>query len=267
MTAIIFDAAVDFTAELPAIVKAGMKAGFGYLSSINPNGEKCLTVARVKAMAAAGLRVGLVHEGYGGVNGRGISAADGARDGKFCHTKAAELGAPKNAAVYFACDQDFTAAQIRALVIPYFQSIRAAFADKFYRVGVYGSGAVCAAVMAAGLADLSWEAQSKGWTNFSAWQAKAAMVQGAETHLAGVDIDTDVAQGDIGDFVPFSDGSAAPPPKPPSHTPSPAALAAGFTAGRAAVNKIAGSWASWISDDAVRQVVSDVLTAADKAGG
>jgi hypothetical protein len=266
MSVMIFDVAEDISAQAPAFAASGFKTGIGYLSSINPTGAKCLTVARVKTMGAAGLRVGLVHEGYGGVNDRGISSDDGARDGAYCRKTAPTLGAPKGACIYFACDMDFTAGQIALLVVPYFTAIRAAFADKFYRVGVYGSGAACAAVMAAGLADLSWEAQSKGWTNYSAWLAKANMLQGAETHFDGVDIDTDTAQGDIGDFVPFSDVAVAQAPAP-FHTPSKAALDAGFTAGRAAVNKIAGSWSSWISDDAVRLVVSAVLVAADKADG
>jgi lysozyme family protein len=54
---------------------------------------------------------------------------------------------------------------------------------------------------------------------------------------------------------------------PPFRTPSQAALAAGFTAARARINTIAGSWSSWISDDAVRQVVSDTVIAAHKADG
>jgi len=204
MTMLIIDVALDVTARLPAIKAAGIKTVFGYLSSINPNGPKCWTVDRVKAAAAAGLRVGLVHEGWGGANGKGISAIDGTRDGAFCRKEAAILGAPEDACIYFACDQDFSAAQITNLVIPYFKAVRAAFSDEYFRVGVYGSGAVCGRVISAGLADLSWEAQSKGWTNYSAWLAKASMVQGPEGKVAGVDADTDIAQGDIGDFVPFA---------------------------------------------------------------
>jgi Domain of unknown function (DUF1906) len=207
MTALIIDVAADVTAKLPALKASGVRTVFGYLSSINPNGGKCLTPSRVRAIAAAGLRVGLVHEGFGGVGGRGISAADGDRDGRYCRVQAAALGAPKGACVYFACDQDFKLAQIATLVIPYFKTIRDVFAGTPYRVGVYGSGAVCAAVIGAGLADLSWEAQSRGWLGYSAWLAKAAMVQGPEQILDGLDVDTDAAQGDIGDYVPFSEAA------------------------------------------------------------
>jgi hypothetical protein len=202
MTVLAIDVAEDVTPHLDQIVAAGIKTVFGYMSSINPAGSKCWTPGRVKAFAAKGLRIGLVHEGYGGVGGKGISAADGVRDGSYCRARAMVLGAPAGACVYFGCDQDFTAAQITSLVIPYFTAIRKQFADRRYRVGVYGSGVVCAAVINSGLADLSWQAQSKGWQGFAAWRAKADMVQGPEGKVAGVDADTDQPQGDIGDFVP-----------------------------------------------------------------
>jgi Domain of unknown function (DUF1906) len=204
MTTLIIDTADNPTPKLAALKASGVRTIFGYLSSINPTGGKCWTPARMRAVAAAGLRAGLVHEGWGGVGGRGISAQDGARDGRYCRVAAIALGAPRGACVYFACDWDFSPAQIQASVIPYFKAIRAEFADGFYRVGVYGSGAVCAAIIAAGLADLSWEAQSRGWLGYSAWLAKASMRQGPETRIAGLDVDGDTAQGDIGDFVPFA---------------------------------------------------------------
>lgn len=202
MTALIIDVAEDVTAKLPQLKACGVNTIFGYLSSINPNGGKCLTPSRVRAIAAAGMRVGLVHEGWGGVGGKGISAADGDRDGRYCRVQASVLGAPKGACVYFACDQDISPAQIAAMAIPYFHAIRAPFAGSGLRVGVYGSGAVCAAVIGAGFADLSWEAQSRGWTNYSAWLGKADLIQGTEQVLAGLDVDTDTARGDIGDYVP-----------------------------------------------------------------
>lgn len=236
MTVLIIDTAEDITAKLPAIKAAGVQTVYGYLSSINPTGAKCVTPARARAIAAAGLRLGLVHEGWGGVGGRGISAIDGVRDGNYCKKAAATLGAPKGACVYFACDTDFSSAQVNSMVLPYFEAIREAFEGSGYRVGVYGSGAVCAAVIGAKFADLSWEAQSRGWTGYSAWLNNAAMTQGPETHLDGIDIDTDAAPGDIGDFVPFAEPLAA-------AAPPPAALPVGATAedyqiGAAALEKL-----------------------------
>jgi len=217
MNPVIIDTAVDITAALPALKASGVKTVIGYMSSINPTGAKCLNPLRVKAIAARGMKVGLVHEGWGGVDGKGITAEDGVRDGSYCRAKASLLGAPKGACIYFACDKDFSSAEITNLVLPYFRAIRQQFADGFYRVGVYGSGKVCQTVMDYGLANLSWLAQSKGWTAYSTWLAKASDVQDAQTKLDGVEVDSDVAQGDIGDFVPvFADETpkVAPAPVP-----------------------------------------------------
>jgi hypothetical protein len=199
---LIIDLAIDPTPHLAALRSANVGTIFGYLSSINPTGAKCWTPQRVRAVADSGMRVGLVHEGWGGVGGKGVSSLDGLRDGAYCRTRATELGAPKGAGVYFACDTDFVPSQIISLVLPYFKQIRSAFADGYYRVGVYGSGAVCSAVKGATFADLIWLAQSKGWSGYTTWLPKADMVQGRVTKLAGLDVDTDTAQGDIGDYVP-----------------------------------------------------------------
>lgn len=210
MTAIICDIAQDPTAHLDALFNAGYRTIFGYASSINPTGAKCWTVARVQAAKAKGFRIGIVHEGWGGAPGHGgISASDGARDGIYCAKLAPQLGAPSGACIYFACDTDFNANEIKSLVVPYFAAIRFQLINAGYRVGVYGSGAVCAAVIAAGVADLSWEAQSTGWSGFGAFKPKATMVQGAESRVP-LDLDPDTAQSDIGDFVPFAVQPTAP---------------------------------------------------------
>jgi hypothetical protein len=220
MTILLIDADADVTAELPAFVSRGVRGIGGYMSSINPIGAKCLTPKRVRAIGAHRLFVVLLHEGWGGVGGKGISAADGARDGKYCRFRAPQLFAPRGTCVYFACDRDFTDDEINNLVIPYFQAIRQAFADGFYRVGVYGSGAVCRAITSLGLADLSFEAQSRGWTGYSQFKAHASIVQGGEGKLAGIDVDFDAAQGDIGSYLPSADALPL-PVSPPLVTPPP----------------------------------------------
>jgi len=176
-TIMMLDVAEDVTAQLPAIKRGGYQIVGGYMSSISPNGGKCITPTRARAIAGASLQMLLVHEGCGGVGGRGISAADGKRDGEFCRDRALYLGAGKPP----------------------------------YRVGVYGSGAVCAAVIGHGLADLSWEAQSHGWAGYAAWRARADIAQGPEGRIAGVDADSDQAGADVGAFTPFGAAPAKPP--------------------------------------------------------
>jgi hypothetical protein len=262
MTTLIIDIAEDPTPKLAALKASGVRAIFGYLSSINPTGDKCWTPARMHAIAAAGLRAGLVHEGWGGVGGRGISAGDGARDGRYCRSAAVALGAPRGACVYFACDWDFSATQIQASVIPYFKAVRTAFADGFYRVGVYGSGTVCAAVAAAGLADLTWEAQSRGWLGYSAWLAKASMLQGPETKILGLDIDSDTAPGDVGDFVPFAQAEKTSAPTPSSSQYA-AAAAATFKVLKADVDaKVPAFFRGEISDAMLQSLANNAAKAA-----
>lgn len=181
-----------------------------YVTSRNTRGDKHIKLPEVKAIAAAGKKLALVHETWGDFKHAGhggISAADGRIDGVYCRGVLPKLGAPNGAAVYFAVDQDATVAQIGDYVLPYFKAVKDAFADGYYRVGVYGPGAVCAAVIDAGFADLGWLSNAKGWKGYAAFKPRAALVQLLPTHIAGgLDVDPNIAQvEDWGQFIPFSD--------------------------------------------------------------
>lgn len=207
----IIDTNHDVTPHLPALQAAGIKTVIRYLSPINPHGEKCIKAAEAQAIAAAGLRLALVCEGWGDFAHGAISGGAGERDGEWCAKYAAGVGAPPGVCIYFAVDTDASAAQIRKLVLPYFTSIAAALqtAGVQFRRGVYGSGNVCQAVLAASLADLSWLSCSMGWGGSRAYFAANdwALRQHVPAPLCGIDCDADDANGEFGDFVPF-----APPP-------------------------------------------------------
>lgn len=184
-----------------------------YLSAINPTGAKCIQPAEARALAGAGIRLGLVHEGWGDFKPHGglfpaISAQAGKRDATFCLNYAPTVGAPKGSCIYFAVDLDASPQQISQYVIPYFAAIEAVFLDSGYRIGVYGSGAVCKAIIASEAASLAWLSQSMGWTGSRAYLAlkppELVLLQGAVTRLANLDCDTDEAFGDFGDFLPFA---------------------------------------------------------------
>lgn len=181
-----------------------------YITAGSPRSDKHIKLPEVKAITVAGKKLGLVHETWGDFRHAGhggISASDGVRDGKYARDVLPKLAAPQGACVYFAVDQDATVAQIRDNVLPYFKAVRDAFADGYYRVGVYGPGAVCAAVLDAGFADLGWLSNAKGWKGYAAFKPRAALVQLLPTHIAGgLDVDPNVAQvEDWGQFVPFAD--------------------------------------------------------------
>ena len=110
-----------------------------------------------------------------------------------------EIEQPAGSAVYFAVDFDASAAEIRSAIIPYFRGVARAFADDnglpVYRVGVYGSGAVCAAVLDAGLAELAWLSCSTGWSGYRAFLASGrwTLKQHLPAMIAGLDADANDA--------------------------------------------------------------------------
>lgn len=179
----------------------------------NTASEKHVKLPEVKAIAAAGKKLGLVFEVWGDfkhAGSGGVSFADGVRAGKYARTVLPKLGAPSGAAVYFAVDIEANAAQIKNNVLPYFKAIHEAFADGEYRVGVYGPGSVCKAVKEAGLCDLTWLSNAKGWSGYKMWLPQCDLLQLPVTKaFGGLDIDPDEAKSeDWGQFVPFADDAS-----------------------------------------------------------
>ena len=183
-----------------------------YISPINPAGAKTVKEPEARALAAAGIKLGLVCEGWGDFAHGGISAGAGERDGEFCFNYVPTIGAPNaGACVFFAVDTDAGPSQINKLVLPYFASIKQSFsladAVRSLQVGVYGSGDVCAAVIGAGLADLAWLSCSLGWSGSRAYLAskpkELVLMQHVPTRIANMDCDPDDSLGDFGDFIPY----------------------------------------------------------------
>jgi hypothetical protein len=204
----IIDVNVDITQHLSALKKAGVTDIIGYL---NPHGQtsKVVTPARAKAIAAAGMTLALVSEGWGDFQHGDISAAAGKRDAEHALAALPTLGASPTAAVYFAVDTDASTGQIQSLVVPYFKAIKAAFAGSKYRIGAYASGAVCNACLALGLIDFSWITQSNGFLGTKEFLASGrwTLHQQMPAKVAGIDCDPDVANTgvtDWGQFVPFA---------------------------------------------------------------
>lgn len=202
----IIDTAQDVTLFLPALKLAGVKTIFGYLDPIGPDNDKVVTPARAKAIGATGLKLGLVNEGWGDFVHGGISAAAGERDASYVRQAASSLGLPTSAAIYFAVDTDALPWQIDKLVLPYFTAIQKEQLP--YRIGAYGSGAVCSAVKTAGLASLTWLSGAMGWSGSEAYYDSNLWTirQGLPTRIANVLCDPNWASSDdIGDFVPFGE--------------------------------------------------------------
>ena len=164
--------------------------------------------AEARAIAAAGLKLALVFEVWGGVSNFAhddIDGNSGTSHGNFARDWAANVGAPDNTIIWFAIDTDCTAGQYAQRVRPYLQAARAALRGK-YRIGVYACGYVCTQATAEGLVDATWLTQSMGFNGSRAYRdsGRWTLLQGPETTLEGLSIDTNQANGnDYGAFVPF----------------------------------------------------------------
>lgn len=159
---------------------------------------KKLTPSEAASISAAGLQIVTVYED-GPTSYAYFSSDRGTADASGAMQQAAAIGQPNGSAIYFTVDYDAAPSEIAGNITAYFQAVAAAIGDA-YRVGVYGSGSVCAAITQAGFAQLAWLAQSTGWSgyaDFTQWAIK----QGPEKSVCGLNSDTDVAQGDFGAFT------------------------------------------------------------------
>lgn len=205
------------TPKLGALKAAGVRTIIRYINPINTKDEKTVKAAEARAIAAAGMKLGLVCEGWGGTGpqglGHSISADAGQRDAMVCRTYAPTIGAPAGACIYFAVDTDVSNDQVQRYVIPYFQQIWRILKDQnragpVYRVGVYGPGVVCKIVKASALCDLTWLSNAMGWNGSRPYRDSNEwdLLQALPKDIAGIDTDPDTIgrSGDIGDFVPFA---------------------------------------------------------------
>lgn len=224
MTAI-FDTNVPVTRKAAQLKGIGINSIIRYINPISLGSEKTVTPEEARALTAAGIRLGLVCEGWGGASSAGIgatiNATTGERDALVCRQYAPKVGAPQNACIYFAVDVDASAAQIQNYILPYFRSVRRILSDgsrpePLYRVGIYACGMACDIVKSAGLADLTWLSNALGWNGSHTYKASLewSLLQHLPQIILGLDTDPDEAnpaKPEWGDFVAFG---GAPGPAP-----------------------------------------------------
>jgi len=126
----------DFSFTKPdagAMVDAGYAFAIGYVS---PNPAKNLPADVLAAYRDMGILVGLVWESTAGRALEGHAA--GAADGRAAENQANAVGYPVDAVIFFAVDQDTTAADYPAI-----QAYAEAFNEATWRpVGIYGEADV-----------------------------------------------------------------------------------------------------------------------------
>ena len=189
--------ACDATA-IACLQSSGISFVGRYYSRTTQIAGKKLTAAEAQLLSAADISIVAVYED-GPTSYNYFSADRGVEDADGALQQAVAVGQPQGSAIYFTVDYDATASDIAGNISAYFGAI-ASTLEGVYKIGVYGSGAVCSAMMDGGFATLAWLAQSTGWSGYSEFTAWA-IKQGAEESVCGLNSDTDVAQGSFGGFV------------------------------------------------------------------
>lgn len=141
-------------------------------------------------------------------------AAGGTADGKQAMILATKFGQPLGSAIFCTADFDAIASQ-DAAVLAYIGAFKAQIPG--YRMGIYANGAVCAAALQAGVAELTWLAGGSGMTGTKVFAAanRATIEQdvGDKQNLnLGINIDSDTALvAEYGGWSPATDMNAVTP--------------------------------------------------------
>lgn len=196
-----------------------------------------LTPAEAQRLSATGVKIVAVFESHS-ANPAYFSYARGYWDAVTAVQEARAVGQPTGSAIYFGVDFNARVDQVPA-VEDYFRGVAAALAAAGggigrapYKVGVYGSGAVCGLLKFHGLAQYAWLSNSTAWAGartYQDWNIR----QGTRFAALSFDHDADEAVGDYGGFE--VGGPATPQPLLAAVTVPPAVAAAVVTAVAAAV--------------------------------
>ena len=172
----IIDSPFNLSDHAARLFHEGVNTVIRYYNNANSSKfpTKCLTKDEFTKLTDAGLSVAVVFQQRGGAGGfvDDFAPGKGQRDAKRALELAAEIGQPRDSAIYFGVDHDFARTEELAEIDNYFAEVNQAFGGKF-RVGVYGSGAVCSRLKQSGKASLFWLPASMGWLGSRAFLASS----------------------------------------------------------------------------------------------
>lgn len=188
-------------AMIPSMKAGGIEAVCRYLSN---SPAKNLSLDEAKLLSGAGIKCVLVWEAQGD-RYNSFTADQGITDAERAVSQATALGMPKGGAIYFAVDFDATADQITDGITAYMRAVMQSqpWGLNGWRIGIYGNGAVCAAMLDAGLADLAWVWGAGGTNGTQAFIAsnRWAIRQHPTVNRFGASVDPDDVQGDYGGWM------------------------------------------------------------------
>ena len=164
-----------------------------------------LTASEVQRLSALGVKLVTVWEWHSR-DPAYFSYATGYNDAINVDRQAKTVGQTGGSAIYFAVDFNARDAALQQ-VDQYFRGVAAGLGAAGggrpeYKIGVYGSGAVCAEVKAAGLAQYSWLSGSTAWDGtlgYTGWNIRQA-AQGARFGALSFNHDANEARDDYGGF-------------------------------------------------------------------
>src|SRR5581483_11338503 len=139
---------------------------------------KRLTKPEAAAICAAGLDIFVVFEDSGDPQ---LSVEQGVHDAQIALGQAQAVGQPAGSAIYFALEHEkqggFTQAHVPGIK-RYMDGVRQVLAPT-YKIGVYGDGVVCKALLDAQMVDFTWLSASRkhpGTPEFTA-SGRATLIQ------------------------------------------------------------------------------------------
>jgi hypothetical protein len=207
---------LDTTMELTRHAVALREQGYDFvLRYYSTNAAKNLSLGEARALAQAGLQIGVVWETtgtYANYFTRDQGLADGAMALRMAR---GTIGQPYGSAIYFAVDYDPTQADLDGAISNYFTGVHAALyvgaeGKPSYRVGVYGSGLCCATLVERGICSLSWLSQSTAFTGskqyaeqrrYSLIQMLPARILGGDGVVLSIDPDATHPEHEAGLFI------------------------------------------------------------------
>lgn len=155
-----FDTPLDMGRHAPLLRRRGYDF---VIRSYSRDPARNMGPLEARRLSDAGLRIGALWE-HGATHAGYFTRQQGLLDGADALRCARAVGQPAGSAIYVAVGHDATREEVDGPIGAYFMGIRATLGGPAgYRVGVYGSGRCCAAMLDRGLATLSWLSQARGF--------------------------------------------------------------------------------------------------------
>jgi len=200
-----------------------------------------LSPSEAQRLSSLGTKIVTVWEWHSG-DPAYFTYATGYTDAVSAAQQAKTVGQPPGSAIYFAVDFNARGPALYQ-VDQYFRGVNAGLAAagggrRQYRIGVYGSGAVCAAMRGAGLAQYAWLSGSTAWegtAGYDGWNIRQA-AEGARFANLSFSHDANEARNDYGGFQLANYANAA--------TPAGAIVSAAAAAPAAAAAVVSGALAA-----------------------